>query len=104
MEIDRDLTADFIKDNDITTLVILEEPRIPDGSFSNSVIARVQCNDKKKTIVIWTINKKSKNIIIDKFETDTIKMVGQKIPIIADEYQRGKYTININKEELMKKQ
>jgi len=104
MQIDRELTYEFIEKNNITTLVIIEEPKIPEGSFSSSVIARVQCNDKEKTIALWTMSKKSKNAVIDKFGTDTLKMTGQKIPILVNQYQRGRYTINVNTEELMKKQ
>jgi hypothetical protein len=31
-------------------------------------------------------------------------MVGNIIPIIAEPYGRGKYTINVDKQELLKKQ
>ncbi len=71
---------------------------------NNIVRSRVQCNDKKETIGIWAMNKQSKNAMIDKFGDDTIKMVGQQIPILAEPYARGKFTINVNKTELMKKQ
>lgn len=104
MEIERDLDGEFIKENNITKLVILQEPKIPENGFSRSVIARVQCNDSKKTIALWTLNKQSKNALIDKFGTDTLKMTGKEIPIIASPYGRDKHTINVNREELLKRQ
>jgi len=42
--------------------------------------------------------------MIDKFGTDTVKMVSNIIPVIAEPYGRGKYTINVDKKELFKKQ
>ena len=104
MEIDRDLTGEFIKENSVTKLIILEEPVIPQGGFNNNVRARVACNDKNKTIGIWTLNKQSKNAMIDKFGSDTVKMVNNIIPVLAEPYGRGKYTINVDKKELLKKQ
>ncbi len=104
MEIDRDLTGEFVKENQITKLIILEEPVIPQGGFNSSVRARVECNDKNKTIGLWTLNKQSKNTLIDKFGSDTVKMVGNTIPVLAEPYGRGKYTINVDKTELLKKQ
>jgi hypothetical protein len=85
-------------------LIILEEPNIPDGSFNNTVKVRVQCNDKKESIGIWTLNKQSKNALIDKFGSDSLKMVGQHIPVTHESYGRDKFTINVNKTELMKRQ
>lgn len=85
-------------------MIILEEPKIPDNGFNSTVKARVQCNDKKESMGIWTLNKQSKNTLIDKFGSDSIKMVGQQIPVIPEPYGRGKYTINVDKKELMKKQ
>jgi hypothetical protein len=85
-------------------LIILEEPKIPNESFSNTVKARVQCNDKKESIGVWTLNKQSKNALIDKFGSDSLKMVGKQIPVMAEPYGRGKFTINVNRTELMKKQ
>ena len=104
MELDRELDGEFIKENQITKLIILEEPKIPDGSFSSTVKARVQCNDKKESIGIWTLNKQCKNALIDKFGSDSLKMVGNQIPILPEPYGRGKYTINVNRIELMKRQ
>ena len=104
MEIDRDLTGEFIKENSVTRLIILEEPVIPQGGFNSSVRARVECNDKNKTVGIWTLNKQSKNTMIDRFGTDTVKMVNNIIPVLAEPYGRGKYTINVDKVELLKKQ
>ncbi len=77
---------------------------MPDNGFGSTVKTRVQCNDKKETIGVWTLNKQSKNSLIDKFGNDTIKMVGQHIPILPEPYGRDKYTINVNRIELMKKQ
>ncbi len=65
---------------------------------------RVQCNDTKKTMAIWSMNKTSKNILIDKFGNDTIKMVGESIPVMAEPYGKNKFTINVDKNELNKKQ
>ena len=104
MELDRELDGEFVKENSITKLIILEEPKIPDNGFSSTVKARVQCNDKKETIGIWTLNKQCKNALIDKFGSDSIKMVSQQIPIQPEPYGRGKYTINVNRIELMKRQ
>ncbi len=104
MEIERDLDGEFVKENNITKLVILQEPKIPENGFSRNVLAKVQCNDKQKTIALWSINKQSKNALIDKFGTNTIKMTGKEIPIIASPYGRDKYTINVNREELLKRQ
>ncbi len=43
--------------------------------------------------------------LIDKFGSDTVKMVGNIIPVLAEPYgSRGKYTINVDKKELLKKQ
>ena len=42
--------------------------------------------------------------MIDKFGSDTVKMVNNIIPILAESYGRGKYTINVDKKELLKKQ
>lgn len=104
MEIDRDLDGEFVKENNITKLLILQEPKIPENGFSKNVIARVQCNDKNKTIALWTLNKQSKNALIDKFGIDTIKMTGKEIPIVPSPYGRDKFTINVDKKELLKRQ
>lgn len=85
-------------------MIILEEPKIPDNGFNHTVKARVQCNDKKESIGIWTLNKQSKNALIDKFGSDSLKMVGQQIPVMPESYGRGKFTINVNSKELLKKQ
>ncbi len=104
MELDRELDGEFVKENSITKLIILEEPKIPENGFSSTVKARVQCNDKKQTVGIWTLNKQSKNALIDRFGSDSLKMVGMQIPILPEPYGRGKYTINVDKTELNKKQ
>ena len=104
LQIDRDLTGEFAKEHGISKLIILEEPKVHDGNFGNRVDARVQCNDTKKTIAIWSINKTSKNILIDHFGNDTVKMVGQSIPILVEPYGNNKYTINVDKEKIKQKQ
>ncbi|MBA4717759.1 MAG: hypothetical protein HRO68_01055 [Nitrosopumilus sp.] len=104
MMLDRELDGEFIKENQITKFVILEEAKIPDNGFSSTVKARVQCNDKKETIGIWTLNKQCKNSLIDKFGSDSIKMIGSEIPILPEPYGHRKFTINVNEIELMKKQ
>jgi len=85
-------------------LIILQEPIIPENSFSSNVRTRVQCNDKNKTMAVWMLNKQSKNALIDKFGSDTVKMVGNTIPILAEPYGHDKFTVNVDKNELMKKQ
>lgn len=104
IELDRELDGEFVKEQSITKLIILEEPKIPDNGFNSTVKTRVQCNDKKESIGIWTLNKQSKNALIDKFGSDSIKMVGKEIPVTHESYGRGKFTINVNKTELDKKQ
>ena len=42
--------------------------------------------------------------LIDKFGSDTVKMVGNIIPVLAEPYGRGRYTINVDVKEMMKKQ
>lgn len=104
MELDRELDGEFLRECGISKLLILEEPQIPENGFGSVVKARVQCNNTKKTIGIWTLNKQSKNALIDKFSSDSLKMVGQQIPVMPEPYGRGKFTINVNRIELMKKQ
>ncbi len=104
MEIERDLDGEFVKENSITKLLILQEPKIPENGFSRNVLTKVQCNDKQKTIALWTLNKQCKNTLIDKFGTNTIKMTGKEIPVIASPYGRDKFTINVDRIELLKRQ
>ena len=102
MEIERDLTSKFIQDNNITELVILGEVRGADGEYGIRYDTKVNCNDSKKTLAMWSINKASKNFLIDLFGTNTKEWMGKKIVIQLNPYGDGKYSIVVNSEKTAK--
>ena len=96
MEIDRDLTSEFIKNSKVTELIILDEVKGVDGEFGRYYNTKVNCNDFNKTLVLWSINKTSKNSLIDLFGSDTAKWIGKTVVIDLKPYGQEKYSIIVD--------
>ena len=96
MEIDRDLTIEFIQSNKVTELIILDEVKRVDGDYGRYYSTRVNCNDFNKTLALWNINRTSKNSLIDLFGTDTKNWIGKIVVIDLKPYGTEKFSIIVN--------
>jgi len=84
------LKAKFCRENKVTELQITDARTIKEVTFEGKdgkpAQTKVQCdvtyaNQGKEDPSSWTMNNKSKNIIIDAWGTDTDKWVNRSIPI-----------------------
>lgn len=103
MEIDRDLTSEFIKNSKVTELIILDEVKEIDGNYGRYYSTRVNCNDFKKTLALWSINKTSKNSLIDLFGSDTKDWIGNIVVIDLKLYGQDKFSIVVDFSKTAKK-
>ncbi len=91
-----------MKEKAIQTLVIVTEPKDVDGSFGKKLecqVGYVGITDDSPDL--WTLNKKSRNTLIDKLGNDTTKWIGRKIPIETAITEKGR-AIYVDAEALSK--
>lgn len=71
------LNGEFVKQNDITKLKILDEPKMVSTEFGEKLQCHVQCNDSSDSTRIWSINKTSQNRLIRLFGNESKEWVGK---------------------------
>ncbi len=93
-----------MKERGIDTFIIVTEPKDVDGTFGVKAECRVsylgQTEDDPK---FWTLNKKSRNSLVDKFGTDSTKWMSVKIPIETAPTEKGR-AIYVDTDKLNKKE
>ena len=75
------LNGEFAKENDVTKLKILDEPKMVSTEFGEKLQCRVQCNDSNDSQRIWSINKTSQNRLIKLFGNESKEWVGKEVGI-----------------------
>ena len=75
-------------------MVIDDQARVVEKTFKNDKtgldetksLVEVNCvaNDENKTRVLWTMNKTSRNLIVDVLGEDEVKWIGKIIPVVVD--------------------
>ena len=88
------LNGSFITENEVTEVVIDDQARVVEKPFKNDKtgldetksLVEVNCvaNDENKTRVLWTMNKTSRNLIVDVLGEDEVKWIGKIIPVVVD--------------------
>tara|TARA_B100000029_G_scaffold335092_1_gene327195 strand:- start:619 stop:1092 length:474 start_codon:yes stop_codon:yes gene_type:complete len=88
------LNGSFITENEVTEVVIDDQARVVEKTFKNDKtgldetksLVEVNCvaNDENKTRVLWTMNKTSRNLIVDVLGEDEVKWIGKIIPVVVD--------------------
>ena len=82
VEFDDYLSGEFCRKNNVTEIVILEEYKsIEDGFGKKRMTGKAQCNDTKKTVGIWAMNKKTAKEVVKRFTDESANWVGKKVPI-----------------------
>jgi len=93
-----------VKEKGITVLKIITEPRDVDGDFGKKLECKVTYDGiREGSPNQWSMNKKSRNALIDKFGNDTLKWVGKLIPIETATTEKGR-AIYVDEIELKKVQ
>ena len=85
------LKGDYIKENGITDLKIITEPKDVDGDYGKKLECKTSYDgnteDSPRT---WSMNKKSRNDLIDKLGKNTEKWVGFVVPIETAPTEKGR--------------
>ena len=91
-----------MKSKGIAKLKITSEPKDVDGNFGKKLECEVSfLGQTEGSPNKWTLNKKSRNALIDKFGADTIKWIGQEVPIETAQTEKGR-AIYVDEVELAK--
>jgi hypothetical protein len=85
------LKGDYVKEKGITKLKILTEAKDVDSEFG----AKLECevsydNMNKESPTSWSMNKKSRNILIDQFGDNTKNWVNRIVPIETALTEKGR--------------
>lgn len=85
------LNVDFVNTNKVTEVRINTKAEIVEREFKDKktgemiektlVEVMVIANDEKKTEVLWSMNKTSRNIVVDVLSTDEDTWIGKIVPI-----------------------
>ena len=85
------MKGEYVKEKGITHLTITSEPKDVDGNFGKKLECEVSYDGfKKDNPNIWTLNKKSRNALIDKLGGNTTKWIGFKVPIETAITEKGR--------------
>lgn len=96
------LNGVFVKEKGISKIKIQTEPIEVTGVFGEKLECKISFEGQtEKSPHKWTMNKKSRNILIDKFGNDTMKWVGKIIPIETAQTEKGR-AIYVDVDELDK--
>ena len=87
------LKGDYVKEKGITKLKIMSEARDVDSNFSEG--KKLECKVSydgqiKDGPDTWTLNKKSRNALIDKLGADTVKWIGFVVPVETAITEKGR--------------
>lgn len=103
------LKGDFVKERNITELKIENEPKDVSGEYGMKLECKVSFNGQtKEDPTTWTLNKKSRNVLIDHFSQpgvkfDSVILVGQTIPIESAPTEKGRAIyVDVEKLKLIK--
>ena len=75
------LNGEFVKQNSVTKIKILNEPKTVATEFGEKLQCDAECNDSAKSTRKWSINNTSKNALIDLYGKDTKKWIDQTVDI-----------------------
>lgn len=85
------LKGDYVKEHFITNLKIVTEPKDEEGDYGRKLVCKVSYDGNTETSPrTWSMNKKSRNELIDKLGTDTTKWIGFVVPIETAPTEKGR--------------
>ena len=85
------LKGEFVKEKGITQLKITSEPKDVQGDFGIKLECKVSYDGfSTGSPSTWTLNKKSRNALIDKLGNDTAKWIGFVVPIETAITEKGR--------------
>ena len=87
--------AEYIKENKIDSLKIIDEPVYVETKFGEKLQCKVRVKNEE---MLWTMNNTSKDTLIDQYGEDTKDWVLATIPIEVLKVRVGsetKYSINV---------
>lgn len=85
------LKGDFVKENMINNLKIITEPKDEDGDYGKKLVCNVTYDGiTEDSPRIWSMNKKSRNELIDKLGKDTEKWIGFTVPVETAPTEKGR--------------
>jgi hypothetical protein len=85
------LKGDFVKEKGLTQLKITSEPKDVQGDFGIKLECQVSYeNFSTGSPSTWTLNKKSRNALIDKLGNDTAKWIGFNVPVETAITEKGR--------------
>lgn len=91
------LKADYIRENKITSLKILNEGEMETGQFGQKLCLRVLTNDGIK--FKWTLNATNKDNLIKLFGRETTDWTGKEVKIGTKIQDNGKLGIFLTAEQ-----
>ena len=106
------LNGKFVTERQVTQVVIDGKAQEVEKTFKNpdtgidetslKVEVDAVANDDDKTRVLWTMNKTSRNLIVEVLGEDETQWIGKQIPIIVSSAQGGKPAVYPNEVEFRK--
>lgn len=85
------LKGDFVKDRNITEFQIISEPKDVDSDFGRKLQCEVTFpGQEKEDPFKWTLNKKSRNILVDYFGTNSENWMNKTVPIESAPTEKGR--------------
>ena len=95
------IKGEFVKDNKITEILFITEPKMTETNFGNKVEGEIEYNNKgKEDPHTWTLNNTSARILLNHFGKETKEWMGKKLPVEPSRTEKG-YAIYID-EKLLK--
>ena len=78
--------ADDVKQYQIEKFKILTEPKLSEGNFGEQLVCEVYAvrKDGSKERVKWTINDRTRTVLIDSFGKETSEWIGKELNITTD--------------------
>ena len=106
------LNGNFVTERQVTQVVIDGTAQEVEKTFKNpdtgidetsmKVEVDAVANDDDKTRVLWTMNKTTRNLIVEVLGEDETQWIGKQIPIIVSSAQGGKPAVYPNEVEFRK--
>ncbi len=94
--------GEFVKENKITEILFVTEPKMTETNFGNKVEGEVEYSGKgKEDPHIWTLNNTSAKILLNYFGKETKEWMGKKLPVEPSRTEKG-YAIYIDEARLKK--
>ena len=106
------MNGNFVTERQVTQVVIDGKAQEVEKTFKNpdtgidetsmKVEVDAVANDDDKTRVLWTMNKTTRNLIVEVLGEDETQWIGKQIPIIVSSAQGGKPAVYPNEVEFRK--